>query len=415
MRNGRIIVTAIAGNILEYYDFTVYSVFAVAIGKAFFPDASDLMQVLSSLAVFAAGFIMRPFGGIVFGYVGDRFGRKAALKFASAGMTISTLAIGLIPTYHQSGVFAPMYLVGLRLMQGLCISGEGAGTAIFALEHSDNFKPGFITALVHSSNMIGTILASLVGIAIEFFLPQGHNSWRIAFVLGGLFGFLVFHLRATTQETPIFQTIKDQRKKHLAAHRVSFSNIIKKSWRAVILTFFVGATSSSVVYLVKTYVNIFYNNVMHIDQTRSLAYLTYTSAVLMMSMPYFGFLSDKVGKDVVLRYATTVTIILITPVLNLMSCDSLILQIIALTALGTMSGSITGVSYIFVISLFKPEERYLGVGFSYNLGIAVFGSTSPMIARWLVGYTGLFYSPGFYIITIAGAFLLIKSRIRART
>src|SRR5690242_17310489 len=130
--------SAISGNILEYYDFTVYSVFSSVIGRTFFPTASEFAQIVMALGIFAVGFVTRPIGGIVFGYIGDRYGRRIALIISMLGMTIPTFTIGLIPTYEQIGIYAPVTLVVMRLIQGLCISGEGAGAAIFILEHHQN-------------------------------------------------------------------------------------------------------------------------------------------------------------------------------------------------------------------------------------------------------------------------------------
>ena len=126
-----VFLSAISGNIMEYYDFTVYSVFAVALGKVFFPSSSATVEMIYSLGVFAVGFLTRPIGGIVFGYIGDRYGRRVSLIMSMLGMTITTFAMGMIPGYDTIGIMAPVLLVCLRLIQGLCISGEGAGAAIF--------------------------------------------------------------------------------------------------------------------------------------------------------------------------------------------------------------------------------------------------------------------------------------------
>ncbi|MDF2964829.1 MAG: proP7 [Rickettsiaceae bacterium] len=394
-QRNKVLFSAISGNILEYYDFTVYSIFSIIIGKTFFPETSEYLQNLLSLAVFAIGFITRPIGGIIFGYIGDHFGRRIALICSMLGMTIPTFAIGLIPSFNDIGYLAPILLIIMRLFQGLCISGEGAGAAIFVLEHLHNFRPGLITGFVHGSNIAGTLMASFIGLLVENYLSKYYeDAWRFAFLLGGFLGLIGFYLRLWVNETPIFEKMASSKK----VLRAPFRSVLQTAYPLLLLTFVVGGAASSIVYIVKTYINNFYNAVMHLDNTASLLYLSFTSIVMMIAMPISGALSDRFGKVRVIFTSGILIFCLALPVLYIMSSPNQALQIMALAALGTLAGLISGTAYIFVISLFTPEQRYTGVGFSYNLGVAVFGGTSPMIARWLVEKTHLLYSPAFYLI-----------------
>ncbi|WP_341751444.1 MULTISPECIES: MFS transporter [unclassified Candidatus Tisiphia] len=398
-----VFLSAISGNILEYYDFTVYSVFALVIGHTFFPSSSKFLQILWTLGVFAVGFITRPIGGIFFGYVGDKYGRRIALIISMLGMTIPTFTIGLIPSYHDIGVYAPIILIIMRLFQGLCISGEGAGAAIFILEHHQNLRPGFTAGLVHGSNMAGTLIATLVGIIIEQYFYHFDFAWRFAFLLGGAMGLVGFYLRLRVSETPIFKMLAEQKK----TLKAPFINVVKTAWKAMFLTFCTGAVASSVVYLVKTYINVYYQDVMHFDNTTSLIYSLYANFIAMVSMPLFGGLTDIIGKFKTLALVSLAILILALPILLSMSLPFMWQQILALTILGILSGAIAGAAYSFIISLFTPEQKFSGVSFSYNLGITIFGGTSPLISRWLVEKTGLFYAPAFYIMTISSIFLVV--------
>jgi MFS transporter, MHS family, proline/betaine transporter len=398
-----VFLSAVLGNILEYYDFTVYSVFSAIIGRTFFPGKSEFIQILASLAVFAVGFVTRPIGGIVFGYIGDKYGRRISLIISMLGMTIPTFTIGLIPSYADIGFYAPVTLVIMRLIQGLCISGEGAGAAIFILEHHQNLRPGLTAGLVHGSNIAGTLIATFIGIVIEQYFFHVHFAWRFAFLLGGFMGLVGFYLRLRVSETPIFQMLAEQKK----TLKAPFVHVIKTAWRSMFLTFSVGMVASSVLYLVKTYVNVFYNNVMHVDNTTALTYLSYASFVAMVSMPLFGGMSDIIGRFRMIVLSSLAIFILAVPTLLLMSSHYIYEQIVALTILGALAGAISGSAYIFIISLFTPEEKFSGVAFSYNFGIAMFGGTSPIISRWLVEITGLFYAPSFYIMATSSAFLII--------
>lgn len=397
-----IFLSAISGNILEYYDFTVYAVFAIAIGKAFFPGHSEIAQLLSSLGVFAMGFIMRPVGGIIFGYIADRHGRRTSLITSMLGMTITTFTMGLIPTYAEIGYYAPIILVSMRLIQGLCISGEGAGAAIFILESYQNLRPGFTAGIVHASNLAGTLLATLIGIIFAT-LVDGELVWRLAFMLGGVMGIIGFYFRLRVSETPIFLMLAEKKK----TLKSPFLHVMQTAKKAMFITFCLGACSSSVVYLIKAYINIYHCNVLHFDAVTARAYLAYATIIMMISMPLSGYISDHIGRFRMITYSSIAIFILILPVLMLLSYQSMWTQLIALTMLAMLGGSISGTAYIFIISLFTPDQRFTGVAFSYNLGIAMFGGTSAIISRWLLEETGLHYAPAFYIMLTSCTFLIV--------
>lgn len=403
-----IFFSAITGNILEYYDFTVYSVFASVIASTFFPKTSELAQILMSLGVFAIGFVTRPLGGILFGYIGDKYGRRVSLIFSMLGMTVPTFSIGLIPSYEEIGIYAPATLVLFRLIQGLCISGEGTGAAIFLLEHQNNFRPGFVTGLVHGSNIAGTIIASFLGMIVNSYFSHIEYAWRFAFILGGFMGLLGFNLRLRVSETPIFNELAEKKR----TLSMPFFHVVKNSWRAMFVTFCVAGVASSIVYMVKTYVIVFYETVMHLDRVVSLAYSTYGYFILMVTMPLSGLLVDYIGKVKVMRASVIAVFVFAIPVLYSMSMEETYQQIVALTFLAGIAGTLSGAAYIFVISLFPPQERFSGVAFSYNLGIATFGGTSPIISRLLVEYTGLFFAPAFYIMMTSSLFLLVMFIMR---
>lgn len=403
-----IFLSAISGNILEYYDFTVYAVFSLVIGQAFFPGNSEIVQVLASLGVFAVGFVTRPIGGIIFGYIADKHGRRVSLITSMLGMTIPTFTIGLIPAYSEIGYYAPAILVLMRLIQGLCISGEGAGAAIFILEHYQNLRPGFTAGIVHASNIAGTLLATFVGIMFKIFIPDVEFAWRLAFILGGVMGIVGFYFRLRVSETPIF-TILAEKKKTLKA---PFLHVIKTAKKSMIITFCLGACASSVVYLVKTYVNIYYCNVLQVEDTVAKAYLAYSAIVMMITMPISGYISDHIGRFRMISCAAIAVFVLILPSLLLMSCGETWKQLLGLTMLAMLGGGISGTAYIFIISLFTPDQRFSGVAFSYNFGIAMFGGTSAVISRSLLEITGLHYAPAFYIMLTSSMFLVVVYSMR---
>ncbi len=412
-----IFLSAISGNVLEYYDFTVYAVFVTAIGHEFFPSNHGFSQTLSTLATFAVGFITRPIGGIIFGYIADRYGRRVSLITSMLGMTIPTFTIGLIPGYEQIGLYAPVILVIMRLFQGLCISGEGAGAAIFILEHYENLRPGFTAGLVHASGVGGTLLATIIGIIIAQLFPDLDFAWRFAFILGGFMGIVGFYFRLRVSETPIFQMLSEKKR----TLKSPFLHVIRTSWRSMIVTFALGGAASSVVYIVKTYVKVFHCEVMHLSETQALIYVSYSAIIMMISMPVSGYISDHIGRFRMIVITAISIIIMAIPSFVLLSCNEIWKQILALTIIAMLGGFIAGTAYIFIISLFSPKERFTGVAFSYNSGVALFGGTSAAISIWLLETTGIYYAPAFYLIATSSSFLIlvyfmkdtIKSLIKA--
>ena len=398
-----IFLSSISGNVLEYYDFTVYAVFALAIGQTFFPSGSHVIQTLSSLSVFAVGFIMRPIGGIIFGYIADKYGRRVSLIISMLGMTITTFTIGLIPGYSDIGYGSPILLVIMRLIQGLCISGEGAGVAIFILEHYQNLRPGFIAGIVHASNIAGTLLASFVGIILEQLFPGLEFAWRFAFILGGIMGIIGFYFRLRVSETPIFEMLAEKKR----TLKMPFTHVIRSSWPAMLITCCLGGSVSSVVYIVKAYINIFYCEVLGFDKTIALIYLSYSSVIMMLIMPFSGYISDHIGRFKMIIIASITIVITAIPAFILLASVETWKQITALTIIAMLGGGIGGTAYIFIISLFSAEERFTGISFSYNLGVALFGGPSAAISVWLVKVTNLYYSPAFYIMVTSLLFLVI--------
>ena len=173
------------------------------------------------------------------------------------------------------------------------------------------------------------------------------------------------------------------------------------------ITFCLGACASSVVYLIKTYINIFHCNVLHFDETTARAYLAYSSVIMMITMPLSGYISDHIGRFRMITCSAIAIVVLALPCFILLSCEDSLRQLVALTMLAMLGGAIAGTAYIFIISLFTPDQRFSGVAFSYNLGIAMFGGTSAAISRWLLELTGLYYAPAFYIMLTSSMFLLV--------
>jgi MFS transporter, MHS family, proline/betaine transporter len=293
-------------------------------------------------------------------------------------------------------------LVTMRLIQGLCISGEGAGAAIFILESYQNLRPGFTAGVVQASNLAGTLLATFIGIILTS-LPNAELAWRLAFMLGGVMGIVGFYFRLRVSETPIFLMLAEKKK----TLKSPFLHVLQTAKKAMFITFCLGACASSSVYLVKAYITIYHSNVLHFDDITTRTYLAYATVIMMITMPLSGYISDHIGKLRMITYSAIAIVLLILPALLLLSYKAIWAQLIALTTIALLGGSISGTAYIFIISLFTPDQRFTGVAFSYNLGVAMFGGTTAIVSLWLLETTGLHYAPAFYIMLLSSLLLLV--------
>lgn len=405
----RIISSAIVGNIVEYYDFGIYAVYAGTIGKLFFASSGPFMQALAALSVFAVGFLMRPVGGMVFGHIGDKFGRKLALTISILGMAISSMMIGFLPDYASIGVMAPILLVLIRLFQGLCIGGEGAGSAIFIMEHLEGYKPGLMGSIVMASNMVGTLFANFMGIIIMQAMGDTDLNWRIGFIIGGLMGSIGLYMRTHLTETPLF----NETKKNNEIVKFPLLQVIRNSGLRLLLVGSLGGMTASIAYMIRGYFNIFFYDVLHYTKDQAMYFTSFALGTMICTLPLFGIIADKVGYRKFLYKVSYLIILLVIPLFMMLTNEdhNLIYVIIALFLYGILAAAICAPAYPYAISAFSPEYRYSGVGFSWNAGIALFGGTTAPIAHILCEKVGP-TAPSFYIVFMVLTFVLVSGLTR---
>ncbi len=397
----KILTASIIGNALEYYDFTIYAVFSVEIGKLFFPKQDDFAQLFLSLAVFAVGFLMRPLGAIFFGHIGDRLGRKRALTLSIGCMAIPTFAIGCMPGFEVIGLWAPALLVLCRLIQGISIGGEGAGSAIFILEHNKNIGFGTLGGIITASNFIGAFIATLVGLGITH-LTSSAVGWRYAFILGGLLGMVGFYLRIRATETPVFEALAVN--KHIV--KIPLLKALKENPKPVLLSVCLGGIAGSAAYIILAYVNLFFSRIIGLSPTESLRYAVLGMGSYILLLPIFGRLSDRVGYNKTLIQSCVGMFIFAMPVFTTMSLNHPLLNIVAIIALAALAAWNCAPAYPFMLQMFPAEQRYSGMAFSFNLGLALFGGTTPIISAYLSKLTGLSYAPSFYLMGLVSLYLI---------
>lgn len=403
MKKRKIVGSAIVGNIVEYYDFGIYAVFASIIGALFFPEFDKIAQILFAFGIFALGFFMRPIGGIIFGHIGDKFGRRTALTISIIGMALCTLSIGILPGYNKIGILAPILLTLVRLLQGICVGGEGAGSAIFILEHLDGYRPGFVGSIVMASNMIGTLLAYFIGFVTSGFF--GVNAWRYGFYIGAIMGLSGLYLRSQLNETPIFRNAKEEN----LLEQSPFVKALKSHWKEMLVVAFLGAVTSVVAYTIRAFLKTYLENFLGYTDEESLVFTIISLFTMVLLLPFFGLVSDRVGYGRFINIMCFVIILTSIPIFQLMttSAGDMKMLLIAVLLLSTISAGICAPAYQYAIMAFTPELRYSGVAFSWNAGIALFGGTTAAISTILVKEFGQ-VAPAFYMMAIAVCFLVVS-------
>ncbi len=404
MKKRKIVGPAVIGNIVEYYDFGLFAVYAHTIGALFFPARADYVQTLWAFGTFALGFFMRPLGGLVFGYIGDKFGRKTSLSISILGMAFCTFIIGVMPTYATLGIWAPILLLMIRLLQGLCVGGEGAGVAIFVLEHTEGYRPGLMGSIVMASNMFGTLLAVFIGIILDYFC-QGNECWRYAFIGGGLTGLVGIYLRYQLTETPGF--IERKKNHNIIKHPIV--QAMKKQWPSVLVVIMLGGLTSAIAYTIRGYLNTFFLEVMKYDTGAALYFTSFALFVMIILLPICGLLSDKVGHRKFLHVICVLIMLLVVPFYDMLANPqkNILMVFIGLFGIASLAAAICAPAYSYAIKAFEVELRFSGVAVSWNIGLALLGGTTPVISRYLSEKFSV-AAPAYYLIATAGLFLMIS-------
>jgi MHS family proline/betaine transporter-like MFS transporter len=406
MRKKGVISSAIIGNVVEYYDFGIYAVFAETIAKLFFPNFDGYTQLMFSFAIFAIGFFMRPLGGVIFGHIGDKFGRKSALTISIIGMGLSTFLMGGLPSYAQIGIAAPILLTIIRMFQGMCIGGEGAGSAVFIIEHFEDKKIGLIGSIIMASNVAGTLLAILVGIAINHFIEIDDFSWRYGFFFGGVMGLVGLFMRYKIKETPVFEEMKSKS----TIVKFPIRTVLVEKWQSIlIIASFAGVATAST-YTIRGFFNVYFAEIIGLPKEMALYIVLSALVALVMALPVFGYVADKVGYKKYIYSIIFIFILCIFPIFNgiISGIDGDTRYIFySVVCLGILVASIAAPYYPFAVKFFNPELRYSGIALGWNLGNAFFGGTAPVISTFLVMQLG-YLASAYYLMFVACLFIVVS-------
>ena len=425
-----VIAASAAGTIIEWYDFYLYGVLAAFFSTQFFPKGNDTAALLASLATFGAGFAVRPFGAAFFGRLGDLTGRKFTFLLTITIMGVSTALVGVLPTYTQIGILAPIILVILRLAQGLALGGEYGGAAIYVAEHSPDNKRGQNTSWIQTTATIGLLLALLlIGITRASMSAENFTSygWRIPFILSIALVAMALYIRLRLQETPLFTRLKAAGRSSTSPWRDSFGNAAN---RKLIILALLGATAGQAVvwYQGQFQALFFLGTVMGVKYTD--AYLIVGAAIVFATpfFVFFGRLSDRVGRKPIILAGCLIAAITYFPIYNLMvqfahpqgtlsaaagkfvGADGVtpsvaqpeILPLMVLVWIQVVYVTMVyGPIAAFLVEYFPARIRYTSLSIPYHIGNGWFGGFLPLIATAIVARTGNIYAGLIYPIFIA--------------
>ena len=383
------------GNLVEWYDWYVYSAFSLYFAKSFFPKGDQTAQLLDAAAVFALGFVVRPIGGLVMGRYADRHGRKAALTLSVLAMCAGSLVIAVTPTYATIGVFAPIALVLARLLQGLSVGGEYGASATYLSEMATPSLRGFYSSFQYVTLILGQLLALAVLIVLQrvALTPAELEAWgwRIPFGVGALAATTALYLRKKLEETGSFTAAARRHAPHLGDLRELFRHP-----RALLTV--VGLTMGGTVafYTYTTYMQKFLVNTVGLTKGESTAISAGTLTLFMAIQPLAGLLSDRIGRRPLLLgfgvLGTVFTVPILTALSQAKSATTAFMLIMA--ALVIVTGY-TSINAVVKAELFPTEVRALGVGLPYAVTVSIFGGSAEYLAlffksrgheRWFYGY-----------------------------
>ena len=400
----RTAAAGLIGNVLEWFDFAVYGYFATDIGAHFFPASSPTARQLLAFAVFAIGFAARPVGSIVLGMVGDRIGRRALLTLSIALMGGATLGIGLLPTFAQIGLAAPLLLVVLRLVQGFSLGGEFTGSMVYTTELASPLLRGLVSSSTAAGTTLGFILGSLAAWMVNVALGPAAASawgWRIPFVASVLFCVAGWLLRRGIAESEIAAK---------AAHEpASVWQSVLADARPIVQTFGIVAMTNAAYYLAFTFAVDWRKAAAGASGTEFLAANTLSLIVVLASKPFGGWLSDRVGRRRLMMALTVATMALVHSALWLMLYGSPARFMLGQILLAVPLGMSLGLQGAMVVEIFPLRSRVTSMSLAYSITLALAGGTAPLVSTWLIDVTGSPMTPASYILLFGVLGLVIMT------
>jgi MFS transporter, MHS family, proline/betaine transporter len=392
------------GEVVEWFDFMVYFSLAPILARVLFPGDGRL-SLLTTLGIFAAAFLARPIGALLFGQLGDRVGRKRALLASALLMAFAKLIEGLLPTYAMIGFLAPAVFLIARIISGISLGGEYTGTFVMLFESASPGRRGLTTSLANVMGGAGVFLASsLVALLIASLSKESMESWgwRVPFFTGSLIALIALAIRTKVSETPLFEEVHSKGETLRSPLRES----VRRQSRAILITFAMAAFNALSYYLVVAFVPTYLESFVKVDHVTAMLVATVASAFNIVFIAIPGWISDFFGRKPVLIAGCLGFLFLGYPLYVLLASGVLVAMLIAALAFVILCSCFMGPAMTAAMENFSTEVRFSGFALGYNVGAGLLGGVTPFVAGWLIHSTSLLTAPSFYLMT-ASAILLV--------
>src|ERR1700756_3394293 len=454
----RVILASAVGTMIEWYDFYIFGSLAAVLSLKFYPPGNDTFAYIAYLATFAVGFLVRPFGAIFFGRIGDLIGRKYAFLVTLSVMGLSTAVIGLLPTYKTAGWFAPITLIGIRVLQGLALGGEYGGAAVYVGEHSPDGKRGYYTSFIQITATLGLFVSLIVILVTQQSMSKEEFSawgWRIPFLISIFLVAISLYIRLKLRESPIFSSIKSSGKASLQPLKDAFTKW--PNLKQVLISLFGATAGQGVVWYTGQFFALFYLQTILKVNPRTANIII--AIALLIGMPFFtvfGTLSDKIGRKKLMMAGCLIAVVTYLPIYhamqraagnNVVTVQSTKNKVTGAISLTPMTTDATGalvpakeaanpaqgmlvflvfiqVIYVcmvygpiaaYLVEAFPAKVRYTSLSLPYHIGNGVFGGLLPLIGLSVCAATGNIYAGLYYPMAVAGLTFVVGSLLLRET
>lgn len=387
------------GNILEWYDFGLFTVFSTILSQQFFPTEKTHTAIIYTLGILAAGFLCRPLGALIFGYLGDRRGRLHSLRLSILMIALPTFCIGLLPSYHQIGLLAPILLMIARMWQGISIGGQYSGSIICLAESAPSKYRATYTAFANMSANIGILLAAAMSVVMTRLLSAEALyswGWRVPYILSGIIYFGIYFANQEIHETAVFFDLKQ---KNLITKK-SFYTLIKTHLPQVLVTLGLVCMGSTFYGFCFIYLPIYLHKMLSFSIQNISTYILFSMLLMIFIAPFGGFLCDKFGRRTMFMLNATIITMIVIPgfyLLQIHNGNVLLFVLLAFTVVSALEQGTTGIT---LVENFPANFRYTGVSLGYNLGNGLLGGTVPFACQWLQT-SDIYLGPALYITLCA--------------
>ncbi|TQM06157.1 MFS transporter [Pseudonocardia kunmingensis] len=407
----RVALASAVGTTIEWYDYFIYSTAAALVfGSQFFTTLEPASATLAAFATLGVGFLARPIGGILWGHFGDRVGRKAMLIASLLLMGFATVGVGLLPTYDQIGILAPVLLLVLRLLQGLSAGGEWGGAALMAVEHAPAGRRGLYGSYSQIGVPAGLILAQLVFVAVGVLDDEQFQSWgwRLPFLFSIVLVGVGLFIRLRIEESPVFQALKSDQ----VRARLPMIDVMRERPRELVIASVSFIANTAIGYVFLAYLLSYGTSVLDVDRTTMLIVVIIGSVSWLISIMVSARWSDSVGRKPVYLVGSVLLVVWPVPFFLLIDTRSTALMILSVIVLTIGLGASYGPQSALFAEMFDARYRYSGASFSYAVGAVLGGGFAPLIATWLQSTTGTSLSVSAYMVVVAVISLLAVMAIR---